>query len=292
MLPVLFRIGDFPVTSFGLMMFLAFLIGAWVWGRQLERYGLDRALAWDMLAWIAIGGIIGAKAYYLALHWSDVVANPVAQIFSRGGLVWYGGLIGGVTAYWLQIRSRKLPLGVMFDATAPALLVGHAVGRLGCFLVGDDYGLPTDSWVGIAFPDGSPPSTAGYFRSIGVEIPAGIGDAAVLAVHPTQLYEMGLALLLFVFLWRMGARRLHQGQLFSLYLGLYGIARFGIEIVRAKSDRIVAGLSTSQLMSVLLIVVGVVLWYRQQRAPLSPTPAEPIAVKPPKPAKGRIARRA
>ncbi len=287
MFPVLFRIGDFPITSFGLMMFLAFLVGAWVWGRQLERYGLDRNHAWDMLAWIALGGIAGAKLYYVALHAGDLRADPLGTIFNRAGLVWYGGLIGGIVAYWLQIRARKLPMAVMFDSTAPALLVAHALGRLGCFLVGDDYGLPTDSAVGIAFPLGSPPSTAGYFRSIGVDIPAGIPDTAVLPVHPTQLYEMFIALVFFAFLWRIASRRLHQGQLFALYLGLYGVARFFIEIVRAKSDRIVGSLSTSQLMSLLLVAAGTWLWFQRRSAPLAPVAGEPGRARSPKRAERR-----
>ena len=126
MFPELFRIGDFVVTSFGLMMFLSFVSAAYVCGRQMERFGYPRELAWDVLAWVAIGGIVGAKLYYLALHWEDLAADPVGELFSRGGLVWYGGLIGGVTAYYLQVRAKKLPVAMMYDATAPA----RAVDRL------------------------------------------------------------------------------------------------------------------------------------------------------------------
>jgi phosphatidylglycerol:prolipoprotein diacylglycerol transferase len=270
MYPVLFRIGDFAITSFGLMMFLSFLTAAWILGKQLERYGMDRQIAWDVLAWVAIGGILGAKFYYLALHWQDVAADPMGQLLSRGGLVWYGGLIGGVIAYYIQVRAKKLPIATMYDATAPALALAYAVGRLGCFLVGDDYGLPTNSWVGIAFPDGSPPSTAGYLRTVGADIPASVPAETILAVHPTQLYEIGIALVMFAILWQMGRRRLHQGQLFSLFLGLYGIERFFIEFVRAKGDRFILGLSTSQGASILLVLIAVGIWVRQRSKPLSP----------------------
>ena len=277
MYPELFRIGDFVVTTFGLMMFLSFVSAAMVCGRQLERYGYPRELAWDVLAWVAIGGIVGAKAYYLALHWPDLVANPRQELTSRGGLVWYGGLIGGVLAYYLQVRKKKLPVAVMFDATAPALALAYAVGRMGCFLVGDDYGMMTDSWVGIAFPEGSPPSTAGYLRSIGQEISATIPDTQVVPVHPTQLYEVGAALVMFGILWRVGGRRLAQGRLFALYMMLYGLERFGIEFVRAKSDRLLLGLSTSQLASMLLLLAGAYLWYRRRDAPPAPVGATPAA---------------
>jgi phosphatidylglycerol:prolipoprotein diacylglycerol transferase len=273
MLPEILRIGDFVVTSFGVMMFLSFIGGAWATGLQLQRYGLPKELIWDMLAWIAIGGILGAKFYYLALHWQDLVANPMGELLSRGGLVWYGGLIGGVTGYYLQIRARKLPVATMFDATAPALFFAYAIGRMGCFLVGDDYGLPTDSWVGIAFPQGAPPSTAGYLRSVGAEIPATVPDTAILAVHPTQLYEVIAGLILFGVLLHLGKRRMAPGVLFAAYLGLYGLERFAIEFVRAKSDRLLLGLSTSQMMSLLLLVLAVVLWLQQRNKP----PYQPTA---------------
>jgi phosphatidylglycerol---prolipoprotein diacylglyceryl transferase len=284
--PDLFKIGDFVITSFGVMMFLSFLTAAWITGAQLRRYGLPKELAWDMLAWCALGGILGAKLYYLALHWEALVANPMGEILSRGGLVWYGGLIGGVTAYYLQVRARKLPIATMYDATAPALALAYVVGRFGCFLVGDDYGRYTDGPLGIAFPRGAPPSTAENLRLMGEDVPAHIADATVVPVHPTQLYEMALASIMFVILWRVGRKAgLRTGQLFALYMVLYGIERFGIEFVRAKSDRIFlggVGLSTSQIMSVFLAALGAWLWWHRGRAgtpvPLAarvPSAAEP-----------------
>jgi phosphatidylglycerol:prolipoprotein diacylglycerol transferase len=270
MYPTLIEIGGVTITSFGLMMFLSFLSAAWILSLQLQRRGLNPEFAWDVLAWVAVGGILGAKLYYLGLHWEDLVADPVGQLTSRAGLVWYGGLIGGILAYYWQVKRRGLPMGPAFDATAPALMLAYAVGRLGCFLVGDDYGLPTESWVGIAFPQGAPPSTAGYLRSIGAEVPAGIPDSAILRVHPTQLYEVGAALILFAVIWKVSARKLRPGQLFGLYLGLYGLERFLVEFVRAKSDRVLLGLSTSQLASVLLIGAAVYIWQRKGGAPAAP----------------------
>jgi phosphatidylglycerol:prolipoprotein diacylglycerol transferase len=270
MFPVIFSIGRFTVTSFGLMMFVSFIVGAWILGKQLRRYSMPPELAWDLLAWIAIGGIVGAKLYYVGLHWDDFLASPVRSLFSRGGLVWYGGFIGGVLAYWWQIHRRKLPMAIMFDATAPALALGIATGRLGCFLVGDDYGLPTDAWYGVAFPEGSPPSSAGYLRSVGAEIAASIPDTQIMAVHPTQLYEIVIALIMFAILWKIAGRAHRQGHLFGLFMMLYAVERFFIEFVRAKSDRIVLGLSTSQVMSVIVLGIGIWLFTR------SGTPPAPI----------------
>lgn len=274
--PTLFRIGNFEVTTFGLMMFLAFIVGSWILSLQLKRRGLDPDIAWDSILWIAVGGIVGAKAYYIALHVPDLMANPLRELTSRGGLVWYGGFVGGVAAYYLYIRRHKLPLARMFDATAPALAIAYATGRVGCFLVGDDYGLPTHAWFGIAFPKGSPPSTAGYFRSLGVHLPATVPNDAVLAVHPTQLYEIALGLIIFAILWKLSRRTMAPGRLFAVFMVLYAIERFFIEFVRAKGDRYVLGLSTSQVASIVLILLAAYVWQRTRDwrpATAPPTPA-------------------
>lgn len=266
------------------MMVLSFIGGAWLTGKMLKRYGLNPELIWEMLPWIALGGIVGAKVYYLALHWQALLANPLELILSREGLVWYGGLMGGVLAYYLQIRSRKLPMAVMFDATAPALFLSIAIGRVGCFLVGDDYGMYTPGPLGIAFPEGIPPSTAGYLRSVGDSVPAAIADNVIVPVHPTQLYETGIALVLCCLVWRRGTRRLKPGQLFGAFLGLYAVERFLIEILRAKDDRFLIGLSTAQVISILLTVAAIVLWQLQKSKPeWDPRAAPASAASKPKP---------
>lgn len=280
MYPVLFRIGDFAITSFGLMMFFSFIGGAWATSKMLKHYGLDPELIWDMLAWIAIGGVVGAKVYYLALHMGDLMRSPLREIFSRGGLVWYGGLFGGILAYYLQIRRRKLPMAVMFDATAPALMLSIAIGRLGCFLVGDDYGKYTTGPFGIAFPEGSPPSTAGELRSMGDAIPASIQNTEVVTVHPTQLYEIAIVMPLFFMLWRLAKKGLKPGQLFAVFLGVYSIERFFIEFVRAKGDRYLVGLSTSQIVSIVLLGIAFWLWNKQKTAAVWTPSSAPAGAKP------------
>lgn len=284
MYPTIVQIGSFKITSFGVMMFFSFIAGAWVLAKQFERRNIAPGIAWDMLAWLALGGILGAKLYYLALHMGDVMANPLGELTNRGGLVWYGGFIGGVLAFFWQARRHKIPLGAGFDATAPAIALAYAVGRMGCFLVGDDYGLPTNSWVGIAFPDGSPPSTAGYLRSVGATLPANVPDTAVLRVHPTQLYEIAAALVIFWILLRLAETPRRPWAMFGAYMGLYGIERFLVEFVRAKGDRYFFGLSTSQVASLVVMFVGFYVWTRRNGPPL---PGEPSvrpagAEKPPR----------
>jgi len=286
MFPEVLRINDFVITSFGVMMVFSFLVGGYVLGKQLERYGRPGQLAWDLMLWIMVGGLVGAKLYFHILHWDAFVVDPLGELRSRDGLVWYGGLIGGILGYWLGMRRRRLPVAVMYDAAAPALAIAYAVGRIGCFLVGDDYGLPTESWVGIAFPRGIPPTTAGNLRRLGADLPASVADAQILAVHPTQLYEVGLGLLMFAILWHRGRKPHRQGQLFGLFALLYAVERFLIEFVRAKGDRIVFGLTTSQTVSIVLFGIG--LWLVFGRRNASPAPLGEIGT--PAPAARKVAR--
>ncbi len=259
-LPVL---GTITITSFGVMMALSFLTGFWIVRLELLRKGMDEELAGDVLMGAIIGGIVGAKVYYVLLNWPQTVQDPFGMLFSRAGLVWYGGFIGGAIGVSLAIHRRKAPVPVLADVCAPALALAYAVGRMGCLLVGDDYGRPTDSWVGIAFPKGSPPSTAGNLRRMfGVSIPESVPDTAVLAVHPTQLYEIGMSLLIFAILWRLRREPWKAGRLFSLWLALAGLERLIVEFFRAKDDRFFGFLTLAQLISIGLIVLGTWLFVR------------------------------
>jgi phosphatidylglycerol:prolipoprotein diacylglycerol transferase len=257
MYPVLFRIGSFELTSFGVLMALAFLSAGWILARELKRKGDDPETAWDIVWYAAIGGIVGAKIYYMLLNWGDTVANPWAALTSRAGLVWYGGFIGAALLIWWRLASRKLPVLRFGDAIAPALALGYVVGRLGCFLVGDDYGRPTDQPWGIAFPNGAPPSTAGNLRAFGVNLPPTIADDTVLRVHPTQLYDMAMMGAIFLLLWAWRRKDWPAGVLWFAYVALAGVERFIVEIFRAKDDRFLGVFTIAQLISVGLVIVGV-----------------------------------
>src|SRR5688572_13704285 len=250
MYPILFRIGSFEVTSFGVLVGVAALVGIWLFGRELARSGLP-ADAVDAAVFGVIGGLVGAKLLWTVEFLDE---QPVTDLlFSRGGLSWFGGLIGGVgTGLWM-LRRRKVPIVPALAAATPALAVGHAIGRVGCFLVGDDYGRPSDLPWAVAFPEGLPPT----------DVP----------VHPAQLYEaIALAGIAWVLLrWR----RAHVADAVVLgwYFVLAGSTRFAIEFIRVNA-RLFGPFTLAHMISLGLITIGVVMLVRQRMR--FPTPSEGI----------------
>ncbi len=263
MYPTLVKFGNFEITTFGLMMFLAFVISGWVLARQFRHYRLNEEVASTMVVAAALGGIAGAKIYYAILF------GDWRLLFDRAGLVWYGGLIGGFLACsWIVLRNR-IDYLTAADATAPALSIGYAIGRVGCFLVGDDYGAPTNAWYGVAFPKGAPPTTAYELRKFGAPVDPSIPDYQVLAVHPTQLYEAGMALIMFGVLMWLNRRPHRRGLAWGLFLVMLGIERFLVEIVRAKDDRFLGPFTVAQLISALLVIAGLV-WATRRTPEVAP----------------------
>lgn len=266
--PTLFRlpealpfVGGAEITSFGVFMFLAFVTAGVILRSEMERAEYEGELAWDFVFLAVIGGIVGAKVYYVLLNFPRLQQEGLSFVFSRGGMVWYGGFLGAAALIIWSIRRRKLPLGRMADFHAPALALAYAVGRIGCFMVGDDYGRPTSLPWGIRFPEGSPPTTVGFLESqFGVEVDPQLieryGD--VMPVHPTQLYEVGISTLIFFVLWRLRRHGHGWGWLFMLWLVLAGLERGFIEIFRAKDDRFFGFITLAQVISLGLVVVGLV----------------------------------
>ena len=260
MYPTLFKFGSFEITTFGLMMFAAFIVGGWVLTRQFRRYGLSEDAASNIVLAAAVGGIVGAKIYYAILF------RDWHTLLDRAGLVWYGGLIGGFLCCSAYLLWSRIDYFTVADAAAPALAVGYALGRIGCFLVGDDYGRPTNSWIGIAFPKGSPPTTAESLRQFGVHVDPSIPPDQVLRVHPTQLYESASAFVMFAILMYAAKRPHAKGRIFGLFLILMGIERFLVEIVRAKDDRFLGPFTIAQLISVIIFICGALLVLRTRSA--------------------------
>jgi phosphatidylglycerol---prolipoprotein diacylglyceryl transferase len=264
--PFIIHLGPLEVTGYGIMLMVGFLMGGWLIARQLREAGLKDEYAADMVAAAVIGGIIGAKLWYVAL-----TGDPGA-LLSRGGLVWYGGFIGGALAVILNSWRLGVPLRWTMQLAAPALAAAYALGRVGCFLVNDDYGRPTDLPWGVKFPQGLPPSTAENLKNLfGIPLPEGLDPGTVLAVHPTQLYEVAAMLVAFAVLWSLRKSGRPVGWLFGLYLVFAGIERFLVEILRAKDDRFLGPFTLAQLTSAIIVVIGLSLLYAWRRGQ-SPDP--------------------
>ena len=272
--PLVFRIGTFEVTGFGIMMMLGFITGGWLVALEIRRRGWNEDYGADMIVAAVVGGVVGAKLWYVAL-----TGDPGA-LFSRGGLVWYGGFLGGVIAVILNGWRRRVPIRITMHLAAPALAAAYAVGRVGCFVVGDDYGRPTTLPWAVKFPQGLPPSTAGNLAALfRVAVPADVAPNTVLAVHPTQLYEVMIMMAVFMVLWRWRLSDRPLGWLFGAYLMSAGAERFLVEILRAKDDRILGFFTLAQATSVLVVVTGLVLVTRLAGAS-NPAPGEYLLRKP------------
>jgi phosphatidylglycerol:prolipoprotein diacylglycerol transferase len=251
--PFQLQLGPFAVTGYGLMMMVAFLMAGWAIQLELRRRGLDEEYAADIVIAAVIGGLIGAKLWYV------VVNREWDALFRRGGFVWYGGFLGGVVAVLANGWRLRVPMRYTMELTAPALAVGYALGRVGCFLVNDDYGIATSLPWGMKFPHGLPPTTVANLSRLHVTFPPGTDPALVVAVHPTQIYETIAMLLVFALLWRLRGHRHATGWLFGIYLMLAGVERFLVEFVRAKDDRVFGPLSIAQVTSLVVILAGVLI---------------------------------
>ena len=258
--PFAYKLGPLGFTGFGLAILLCFLTGQAVAQHELARRGHDPEPVSDMVFAAVIGGLLGAKLYYVVVlgHWGS--------LFAREGFVYWGGFIGGALAVIAAVVKKRLGLMRMFDVCAPACAAAYAVGRTGCWAVGDDYGRPWTGFLAVSFPEGAPPSTAGIMaQEFHVDIPPGMGPDAVLSVYPTQLYETVLGFVMFLILWRLRAHKHAEGWLFGVYLVLAGLERFAIEFFRAKDDRLGIGITTAQAIALVIVAIGVAWMMRLNR---------------------------
>jgi phosphatidylglycerol---prolipoprotein diacylglyceryl transferase len=245
MLPRLIQIGPFPLYSFGLMVVLGFLAGLSLAVHLARRRGLPGELLYDAAVIILLAGIVGARALFVLLNWSDFAREP-GQIFStwQGGMSFHGGAIASILAGFVYVRRKGAPGLPLADAAAPGIALGYAIGRLGCFLNGCCFGGPTDLPWGVpgVYCQGAPDPSAHY--------------------HPTQIYALLINLALTAGLTWAYLRPHRVGQNLALFIGGYSIYRFGIEALRKNVTAEVAafGLTTSQLFSILAVGAAAVWW--------------------------------
>jgi phosphatidylglycerol---prolipoprotein diacylglyceryl transferase len=247
-------IGPITLQTFGIMFALAFIGAGLIAGKRLGELGKPPDWVWELVFAALIGGVVGARIDFIIQNWADVSQDPVGNIFSGTGLVWFGGLIGGVLGGVIWARFRGLPILTLLDLAAPALAFGYAVGRIGCQVSGDgDYGIPWDGPWAMAYPDGTVPT----------DVP----------VHPTPIYETLAMGLVAYALWRLRFS-FRPGLLFAVYLVLAGTERFLVEFIRRNED-VFLGLTLPQVLSVGMIVAGTVWiglrWNRGEL--LAPTPS-------------------
>ncbi len=262
--PFTLKLGPLSITGYGIMMMVAFLMAGWAIQLELRRRQLDEEYAADIVLAAVIGGLVGGRLWYVG------VTGNWDALFARGGLVWYGGFVGGMLAVLLNGWRKHVPARFTFELAAPALALGYALGRVGCFLVNDDYGVPSRLPWAIKFPQGLPPSTVGELTRAGVRFPEGMDPYQVVAVHPTQIYETVVMLAVFTWLWSRRAHGHATGWLFGAWLMCAGAERFLIEFLRAKDDRFFGPITLAQVVSIVLVVTGVWLmrrWTDPDRSP-------------------------
>lgn len=258
MYPKLFELGPLPIHTYGLLLAAALLLSITVASRLAESDGVSRKLAWDLGFVIVLSAIIGAKLLLILTNFGYYWRDP-AQLFSleflRAGGVYYGGLLGAIAgAAYFTRRHSPVSFWRLADIAAPAIPLGQAIGRLGCFSAGCDYGKPTDVPWAVTF-------TSEYSHQM-------VGTPLNVALHPYQLYESGATLILFLLLLYLFTRRAFVGQVFSAYLMSYSTVRFLLEFYRGDLDRgfVLGGLlSTSQFISLLLFPAGLLLYFWLRR---------------------------
>ncbi|MFH1613360.1 MAG: prolipoprotein diacylglyceryl transferase [bacterium] len=235
MYPILFRLGSFSIYSYGLMVAIGCLLGTFLAAKMAEKENIKKDLIFDFSFYALLSGIIGARIFYIIENFEYYLKNPLDIIkIYQGGLAFYGGLISAIFVTFLFFKKKKLPFLKTSDILIPFLVIGHSIGRIGCFLNGCCYGKETNSCFGIKF-DGCH------------------------SVHPTQIYESIILLIIFFILLNFKKIKKFDGQVFFLYMILYSISRFFIELLRVN-EKIMFNLSSAQIVSIILVIIGICLW--------------------------------
>jgi phosphatidylglycerol---prolipoprotein diacylglyceryl transferase len=252
-LPRLFHLGNFSLPTYGLLVSIGVLLGLWISVRNSEKQGIDPEHAWNLGILVVLCGIVGAKVLYIVNDWTYYAGHP-GEIFSfstlQAGGVFSGGLIGAALAAVWYIRKHHMPSLATWDAFAPGLALGHAIGRVGCFAAGCCYGKPTTHFWGVTFTN--PLANAWTGTPLGR------------ALEPTQLFEAAVELVNFFILMWLFKRKKFDGQVLAAYLFLYGVARFFLEYLRDDPGRgsVFGGLMTgTQLIAIGLVITGSFIWW-------------------------------
>jgi phosphatidylglycerol:prolipoprotein diacylglycerol transferase len=246
MRPVLIDAGGIQIPAYGVMLAVSFLAALWYVKRKAPKYNIPSVLVENLAFYIIVGVIIGGRLLYVAFHWAQY-QNDLFGIIKlwEGGMMFFGGFIGGFIAGALYVRHQRIPILKISDVVAPALGLGLFFTRIGCFLNGCCFGTPSALPWALRFP---------------ADCVAGASSVGSQALHPTQLYESLFGLALFFFLDNRLARPHRQGALLAQYLIFYGAFRFGIDFIRYYENS--ANYWINQLIALGLVVVGMVILFR------------------------------
>jgi phosphatidylglycerol---prolipoprotein diacylglyceryl transferase len=249
--PTSWELGPVAITGFGLAVLLAFAIAQYIAQREFERRGQSSEPVSDLIFAAVIGGLLGAKIYYA------ILMGSAEALLSRSGFVFWGGLIGGIVAVSLVVMKKKLNYWSIADVAGICIPAAYAVGRTGCWAVGDDYGRPWDGPLAVSFPEGAPPSTVENMQKLfSVSFPPGTDPTQVVSVYPTQLFEVTMGMIMFAICWRLRDHKHARGWLFGVYCMLAGIERFIVEFFRAKDDYVFGGITAAQMIGVAFFIAG------------------------------------
>lgn len=245
--PVLFKIGPIPINTLGLAVGLAAFIGFWLVSREAKKEGISPDLILDLTLYAMIGGVLGARLWYVLFMWKEYVNNPLEILMVwHGGLAIQGGILGGILAGVWFAKRKGLPVWELSDMVAPALLLGMAIGRFADFLNGDAYGVPSNSFLAIRFPPGTYAyNVYGSTPILPMQLIEGIGDLMIL----------GILIIL-------KRKKSFPGFTFLLMLISYSILRFIVEFWRGDS-LLLYHLKVAQLTALVTIFVGSVLIIRR-----------------------------
>jgi phosphatidylglycerol:prolipoprotein diacylglycerol transferase len=255
--PILFQLGSFTVYSYGVLVATGVFLGVWLASHDAARVGLSPRKIWNFGIYGILVALLTSKLWLILSAWSYYAANPheiVGSSTLQSGGTFYGGLLGGILWTIFYTRQEKMPLLATLDVCAAPLALGHAIGRVGCFMAGCCFGKPTSLPWGVTFTS---------------DIAARIsGTPLNVSLHPTQLYEAGAEFLNFAFLYSIGRRWRVPGQSIGAYLALYGIERGLLEFLRDDPGRTPLfhnTISLMQIVSLMMVFAGLVLWSRGLR---------------------------
>lgn len=248
MRPVLIKFDGISIPSYGTMLVISFIVALFLVKREAKKHNISPVLIENLAFWLMVGVIIGGRLLYVLFHLNEF--SDIISIFEiwNGGMMYFGGFIGAFIAGAIYVKKEHLSISLLSDIISPSIALGEFFTRIGCFLNGCCFGIPTNLPWGVHFPKGS------FADQAGLDCP----------IHPTQLYSSLFGLLLFFLLQKMLHRPHPRGSIFAYFLIFYSGFRFGVDFVRYYEN--MANLLINQLISIILVIAGIVILIKTKRA--------------------------